>query len=609
MPRRAQPVPRRVVALATAAALAATLAACTIGTRVGDPAPAASSTASAPADAGPASAAPPAAVVRAPSAAATVLPAATPERAAVEASRALFVRAPVVVLAAASDGPGQLTAASAAVAVGAPELLTSAAASADVTRELARLDPVAVLVVGAASTAGVPAKAVVARLPAGADARSLAAVTGAGIARTTVVPAGGGPAAVRALNPVAPVALVPAGWKPPAAKPVPSTTETPTPTPPTSPSPAPASPAPTPSPTPDAPALPATTPPAPGADAAAVVGVGVAPVAALATFRAAGLPVLDAPGGDPRSTTASVRAFAAARPAHVIAFGAAFGDPARLASRVRAASTGVLAPGGGQLVFPALPGAPGKRYVALYGTPGTSALGVLGEQGVPQTVARAARTADRYRRYTHDTVVPAVEIIATIASAGKGEDGDYSRERSVAALRPLVEAAGAQGQAVVLDLQPGRADFLSQAKRYQSLLELPYVGLALDPEWRLTPKQKPLRQIGSVDVAEINRVVDWLADLTASHALPQKLFVVHEFSLRMVRDRDDLDTSRDELAMVIHVDGQGSQPAKAGTWRTIRAGAPHVHWGWKNFVDEDHPMLSPRQTYRVSPRPDLVTYQ
>ena len=38
---------------------------------------------------------------------------------------------------------------------------------------------------------------------------------------------------------------------------------------------------------------------------------------------------------------------------------------------------------------------------------------------------------------------------------------------------------------VVLDLQPGRTDFLTQAKRYEPLLALPHVGLALDPEWRL----------------------------------------------------------------------------------------------------------------------------
>ena len=66
---------------------------------------------------------------------------------------------------------------------------------------------------------------------------------------------------------------------------------------------------------------------------------------------------------------------------------------------------------------------------------------------------------------------------------------------------------------MVLDLQPGRSDFLSQAKQYASLLEQPNVGLALDPEWRLGPHQVPLRQIGRVSAAEVNRTSAWLADL------------------------------------------------------------------------------------------------
>ncbi|MFI5429746.1 hypothetical protein [Aeromicrobium sp. UC242_57] len=178
-------------------------------------------------------------------------------------------------------------------------------------------------------------------------------------------------------------------------------------------------------------------------------------------------------------------------------------------------------------------------------------------------------------------------------------------------MKPLVDAAEKAGVYVILDLQPGRTDFLTQAKLYRSLLARPHVGLALDPEWRLKPKQKHLRQIGSVKASEINRTASWLAALTRTKHLPQKLFVVHQFSTSMIKDRKRLDTGHAELATVIHVDGSGPQGAKQGTWSVLRKNAPPVDgWGWKNFVDEDEPMLSVPQTWRqVRPRPDLITYQ
>lgn len=236
---------------------------------------------------------------------------------------------------------------------------------------------------------------------------------------------------------------------------------------------------------------------------------------------------------------------------------------------------------------------------------------MLGEQDVPATIARAEAHAAPYRALTGDSVIPGVEIIATIASAGPGDDGNYSEEKPIAALLPLVQAASDAGMAVVLDLQPGRTDFLTQAKLYEELLLMPNVGLALDPEWRLAPDQVHLRQIGSVGIDEVNAVAAYLAQLVRDHHLPQKMLVLHQFSLRMIAERERLDLGHDELAMVIHVDGQGSQGAKVGTWNAIRAGAPEgLHWGWKNFYDEDTPaMLDPAGTYRIAPTPDLVTYQ
>jgi hypothetical protein len=44
--------------------------------------------------------------------------------------------------------------------------------------------------------------------------------------------------------------------------------------------------------------------------------------------------------------------------------------------------------------------------------------------------------------------------------------------------------------------------------------------------------------------------------------------------------------------------------------RAARGPPANVYWGWKNFVDEDSPMLTPEQTIdQALPTPELITYQ
>ncbi|WP_182354995.1 hypothetical protein [Flaviflexus huanghaiensis] len=248
----------------------------------------------------------------------------------------------------------------------------------------------------------------------------------------------------------------------------------------------------------------------------------------------------------------------------------------------------------------------GERYIALYGSPITPALGVLGEQDVPATVDRAEEMAEPYRALTDDTVIPAQEIIVTVAAGQAGDDGNYSNEGAIEWFIPLIEAAGEAGQYVVLDFQPGRSDFLSQIQLYEELLAYPHVGIALDPEWRLDPDEMPLTRIGHVEIEEVN----YLADYVRENTLPQKMIILHQFQLQMIRDRNQLDQSRSEVALLIHADGQGSQSTKNDTWWTLHQDAPEgVAWGWKNFFDEDLPMLTPEETYAVEPMPQFVSYQ
>ena len=278
--------------------------------------------------------------------------------------------------------------------------------------------------------------------------------------------------------------------------------------------------------------------------------------------------------------------------------------PRTLAWDVEVARSGVELPGGGLRLFP------GRHLVAMYGSPNAASLGILGEQPVGAAVDRAHSLAEDYAPLVDDPVVPTFEIITTVASGSAGAAGDYSIRVPHDRVQPWIDAAAEAGMYVVLDLQPGRTDFLTQAKEVAPLLKHPHVGLALDPEWRLRPDQVHLRQVGSVGVEEVQAVADWLAQLTRDAGLPQKMLLLHQFRKSMLRDIDAL-APPPELAVVVQMDGQGSQGAKDATWQAITTIDPPrgVSWGWKNFYDEDTVLRSPADTLAVEPTPVLVSYQ
>ena len=528
------------------------------------------------------SASPSTAVPAAPDEQLTVLADDDPVEAAAAASRTLFDRSPVVVIARDGDRAGMLLGASAAVGLGVPLLLEpeDGEVSDALATEVARLDVDAVLAVGEADGRATGSATTedagqvdheIVSVPA--NPAAVAEATGLDLGSTEAVPADGEVAAVAALDPADPLALQPEDAAAPADEGVDGE-------------------------------LPAVEQGDPVTGTVVLATDGAESLAAVGTARAAGATVVVTDVTDPRASAAVPEALAEADGESVVTVGAGFADESGLDWKLETALAGHQLPGGGQLLFP------GRMLIALYGHPGTGALGVLGEQPLDAAIERARAHAAPYEPLVDVPVVPSFEIIATVASTSAGADGDYSNEADIELLRPWVEAAGEAGVYVVLDLQPGRTDFVTQAELYRPLLELPHVGLALDPEWRLGPNEVHLTQIGSVEIDEVNQVVTWLADLTRENSLPQKLLVLHQFRLDMLPGRERLDTSRDELAIMIHADGQGPQGSKQATWRTLREGAPEVYWGWKNFYDEDQPMLTPEQTVaQVDPVPELVSYQ
>lgn len=259
-------------------------------------------------------------------------------------------------------------------------------------------------------------------------------------------------------------------------------------------------------------------------------------------------------------------------------------------------------PGGGTQIFPYY------RVVAHYGSPVSERLGLL---GVGSPDAAAAEVLARTEEYTGEglrPVLPAMHLIATLASDAPGNEGLYNFRLSEEDLLAYAEAARDAGALLILDIQPGRADFLSEVQRYEELLLQPHVGVALDPEWHVDEGEAPGDVVGTVDAAEIREVAEYLAGIVREHALPQKLFIVHQFRDSMITNRDAILTPP-ELAVVIDIDGVGPRSIKLPKYDELTAGIDRYYVGIKLYTNNETDILHPDEVLDLLPRPDVVIYQ
>jgi hypothetical protein len=265
-------------------------------------------------------------------------------------------------------------------------------------------------------------------------------------------------------------------------------------------------------------------------------------------------------------------------------------------------------PRGGRLVLPR------HRVVAYYGAPQDPELGVLGETPPEEAARKLTRRAGEYARPGRPEL-PALELIATLAQSAPGEDGLHRLRQEAVTIRRHLRAARAIKGLLVLDIQPGQANFVEEVRALEPYLSEPDVGLALDPEWSVPAGVQPGSVIGSMDAEVVNEVSAYLARLVRLRDLPQKLLIVHQFTDEMITNRDLL-ASRPEVALTLNMDGFGTAEVKEGVYDrfsqpTARGpdslGGPYN--GFKLFFREDTGLMTPRDVLGLRPAPDVVVYE
>ena len=281
----------------------------------------------------------------------------------------------------------------------------------------------------------------------------------------------------------------------------------------------------------------------------------------------------------------------------MLAFGGDGGDDSEASPEPKRAEL----PRGGRRILP------DNRVVAFYGAPQDDELGELGI-GSPRSAARRLeRQAKPYARRGRP-VLPAFELIAAIVTSEAGDGGDHSIRQEASTIRRYLRVAREHKMLLLLDIQPGYAPFLQEARALERWLREPDVGLALDPEWSMEPPLLPAQEIGSTDAATVNEVSRYLSGLVRRHDLPQKLLVVHRFTGDMIENESRLE-QHPGVALVVNVDGFGDQPNKISKYNEFTRGKRDRHHGFKLFYREDLNLMKPREVLKLRPQPDLVVYE
>ncbi len=259
-------------------------------------------------------------------------------------------------------------------------------------------------------------------------------------------------------------------------------------------------------------------------------------------------------------------------------------------------------PRGGTSVFPRY------RLVGFSGGPGSAAFGRLGIGDLDARGREIEQLAGEYAAGREP--LPVFELITVVALPRPGADGLYRARIEPDVIRDYLAAARRHRALLLLNVQPGRADFLDEVKALEPWLRQPDVGLALDPEWAVGEGQVPGRVFGRTTGAELDRVARWVSDLVIANRLPDKVVVVHQLSPQVLREQQGLQPHYG-VTMVKSVDGIGSREAKTSTWQRLVHGMPPVlHPGFKLFYDEDaKPLMTPAEVLALDPQPEYVLYE
>ena len=262
-----------------------------------------------------------------------------------------------------------------------------------------------------------------------------------------------------------------------------------------------------------------------------------------------------------------------------------------------------------------LPGSilPEHRIVAFYGNPLSAKMGILGALPPQQMLAKLDTEVAAWQAADPATpVVPALQLIVSVAQGAAGRDGMYRLRMPDTLIDRVLAWANQRHALLFLDVQVGRSTVAAELPRLLPYLAMPNVHLALDPEFAMKADEQPGKKIGTLDAADVNYAVALLDSVVTANHLPPKVLVVHRFTRRMVTNahRIRLDP---KVQLVVDMDGWGPHALKIDSYRAYVYAEPVQFTGFKLFYHNDtksgQRLMTPAEVLRLFPAPLYIQYQ
>lgn len=247
------------------------------------------------------------------------------------------------------------------------------------------------------------------------------------------------------------------------------------------------------------------------------------------------------------------------------------------------------------------------RLVSFYGSPVGPGLGILGEQPREETLALLRETMTPYESFSHERpLLPAYHLVVTVADP---HPPNFRHHVDTAVISDWVNAAKEDSVAVILDIQPGRVNPVTEYQRIRDFLYEPHVHVAIDPEFAMNDRQIPGQQIGQLYAADINAIQADLNEIGRQIGL-NRVLILHQFADKMLPDKEAI-VDYPFVELVIDGDGVGSPTAKLRNYNQYATEPAFEFGGFKLFpTDGDWPVLTPAEVMTaLDPPPVLIIYQ